>query len=150
MKVLTGPDEVVAAVGTELGVSDWLVVDQVRIDTFAEATGDHQWIHTDPVRALSGPFGATIAHGYLTLSLIPVLKDTTWDVAGASMGVNYGTNKVRFLSPVKVGSRVRGRFVLDAADPIPGGLQLTATVTIEIEGATKPALVAETIARTYF
>ncbi len=150
MRTLDGPDGILAAVGTELGVSDWLVVDQVRIDTFAEATGDHQWIHTDPVRALSGPFGATIAHGYLTLSLIPVLAETTWQVAGVAMGVNYGTNKVRFVTPVKVGSRVRGRFVVDAADPVPGGLQLTVTVTVEIEGVDKPALVAQTLSRVYF
>ena len=150
MKILSGPDGIRAAVGSELGVSDWLLVDQVRIDTFAEATGDHQWIHVDAVRAASGPFGATIAHGFLTLSLIPVLAETTCTIEGVAMGVNYGANKVRFITPVKVGSKVRGRFTVLAADDVPGGLQLTVTVAVEIEGSEKPALVAETLSRVFF
>jgi acyl dehydratase len=136
-------------VGQELGRSEWLLVDQARIDRFAEATGDHQWIHVDPARAAAGPFGATIAHGYLTLSLLPLFFDTAFSVADVRMGINYGLNRVRFPNPVRVNSRLRGRFVLSSWEPLEGGAQLVVEATIEIEGASKPACVAETVARRY-
>jgi len=135
--------------GQEIGVSDWIVVDQQRIDQFAQATGDHQWIHIDPVRAAQGPFGKTIAHGFLTLSLLPELFAAAFDVADVRMGVNYGLNKVRFTAPVPSGSRVRGRFVLRGYQPIDGGAQLTVEATIELEGSAKPACVAETLSRRF-
>jgi acyl dehydratase len=130
-------------------VSDWVTVDQSHIDTFAEATGDHQWIHVDQERAKAGPFGTTIAHGFLTLSLLPVLVAQTYRIEGTKMGVNYGLNKVRFTSPVPVGSKVRGNIELvDVAD-VSGGVQMTTKVTIEIEGSERPALVAEWLTRQY-
>lgn len=141
------PAALLDAVGTELGTSDWLEITQERIDQFADATGDHQWIHVDPARAAEGPFGATIAHGYLTLSLASLFLPQVIRVHGVSMGINYGCNKVRFPSPVRCGSRVRGTGVLTAVEEIPGGVQSTVTVTIEIEGETKPACVAETVSR---
>ena len=136
-------------VGQEVGVSEWITVDQQRIDLFAEATGDHQWIHTDAERAQSGPFGGTIAHGFLTLSLLPAMADTAFAIDDVRMGVNYGLNRVRFMSPVHVGSRVRGRFKLVSYEPLPGGAQLTVDATIEIGGADKPACVAQTVSRRY-
>ena len=136
-------------VGHDIGCSQWLAVDQSRIDQFAHATGDHQWIHTDPVRAAAGPFGATVAHGFLTLSLLPSLFETAFAIEDVRMGVNYGLNRVRFMSPVHVGSRVRGRFKLVSFEPLPGGAQLTVDATIEIEGADKPACVAQTVSRRY-
>jgi acyl dehydratase len=136
-------------VGHEIGVSDWVVVDQRRIDLFAEATGDHQWIHVDPVRAAQGPFGATIAHGFLTLSLIPEFAASAFEVADSHMGLNYGLDRVRFTAPVPVDSRLRGRFRLLAFDPIDGGAQLTTEVTVEREGQSKPVCVAHSIARRY-
>jgi acyl dehydratase len=136
-------------VGEEIGVSDWVVVDQRRIDLFAEATGDHQWIHVDPVRAAQGPFGATIAHGFLTLSLIPEFAASAFDVADSHMGVNYGLERVRFTAPVPAGSRVRGHFKLLAFEPIAGGAQLTTEVTVEREGQAKPVCIAQSIARRY-
>jgi acyl dehydratase len=142
-------EELRAAVGTEIGVSDWLTIDQGRIDKFADATDDHQWIHVDPEAARSGPFGTTIAHGYLTLSLLPVLVTPITHVSGVRMGVNYGTNKVRFPAPVPVDSRVRARVVLLAVDDVEGGLQVTARVTIEREAGDKPVCVAESISRIY-
>ena len=142
-------DDLPAHVGQVLAESDWLTVDQQRIDRFAQATGDHQWIHVDPVRAAQGPFGATIAHGLLTLSLLPVLFESAFEVTGSRMGVNYGFNKVRFTAPVPVGSRLRGRFRLLACDAIDGGVQLTTEVTIEREGSAKPVCVAESVARRY-
>ncbi|OZM82711.1 MaoC family dehydratase [Pseudonocardia sp. MH-G8] len=149
MRVFNGVDELRAAVGSTLGVSDWVTVDQSQIDTFADATGDHQWIHVDQERAEAGPFGATIAHGFLTLSLLPVLVAQTFQVEGTKMGVNYGLNKVRFTSPVPVGSKVRaGAELVDVAD-VEGGVQLTTKVTIEIEGSERPALVAEWLTRRY-
>ena len=149
MRVFNGVDELRAAVGSTLGVSDWVTVDQSQIDTFADATGDHQWIHVDQERAKAGPFGATIAHGFLTLSLLPVLVAQTFQVEGTKMGVNYGLNKVRFTSPVPVGSKVRaGAELVDVAD-VEGGVQLTTKVTIEIEGSERPALVAEWLTRRY-
>ncbi|GAA0683148.1 MaoC family dehydratase [Kitasatospora atroaurantiaca] len=149
MKIFASPAQLAAAVGTEIGVGDWTAVEQHRIDLFAEATGDHQWIHTDPERAAAGPFGATIAHGFLTLSLLPVLAQQVYRIDDVRMGVNYGLNKVRFPSPVRAGSRVRARIALTAADEIPGGLQLTTLVTVEIEGSEKPACVAESVSRIY-
>ncbi|GAB0104530.1 MaoC family dehydratase [Nocardia sp. JMUB6875] len=135
------------AVGTELGVSDWITVDQKRIDTFADATDDHQWIHVDAARAAAGPYGRTIAHGFLTLSLVVPMTAQVMTVSAANMAINYGLNKVRFINPVLVDSRIRGRFTLDAITDIPGGVQAVRTVTIEIEGQDKPACVAESIAR---
>jgi len=138
-----------AEVGQALGTSDWSVVDQRRIDLFAQATGDHQWIHVDPVRAAQGPFGATIAHGFLTLSLLAEMFDTGFAVDDVRMGVNYGLNRVRFPAPVPVGSRLRGHFKLLAFEALPGGAQLTVEVTVEIEGSAKPACVAESVSRRY-
>jgi acyl dehydratase len=148
-RVFTSADELMAAVGQELGVSDWLEIDQKRIDLFADATGDHQWIHVDPDRAKDGPFGSTIAHGYLTLSLLPALVPQVLRVEGARMGVNYGVNKVRFPAPVPVGSRLRGRVELLDVGEAGGGVQVAAKVTVEREGGEKPVCVAETLSR-YF
>ncbi|MFE7119696.1 MaoC family dehydratase [Streptomyces sp. NPDC057654] len=148
-RIFTSLDELRAAVGEELGTSDWLEIDQKRIDLFAEATGDHQWIHVDPERAAEGPFGATIAHGYLTLALLPALVPQVMRVDNIKMGVNYGTNKVRFPSPVPVGSRVRASARVAEVTEVPGGVQLTTTVTVEREGSEKPACVAETVSRFY-
>ena len=136
-------------VGQEIGTSEWLVIDQDRIDAFAHATGDHQWIHTDPARAAGGPFGATVAHGFLTLSLLPLLFETGFAIADVRMGVNYGLNRVRFAAPVRVGSRLRGHFKLLAYDALEGGAQLTVQATVELEGSPKPACVAETVSRRY-
>jgi len=141
--------ELQAAVGQEVGVSDWLQIDQHRIDLFAQATGDHQWIHTEPDRAASGPFGATVAHGFLTLSLLPHLFESAFDVADVRMGVNYGLNRVRFMAPVRVGSRLRGRFKLLSFEPLPGGAQLVTEATLELEGSAKPACVAESVSRRF-
>ena len=149
MKVFAGADELAKAVGTELGVSDWLVVEQDRIDRFAEATGDHQWIHVDPERAKDGPFGATIAHGYLTLSLLAALTQGIYKLEGVRMGVNYGLNRVRFVTPVKVGSAVRAVVSLASVEEVTGGVQVTAKVVVELEGSEKPAAVAETLSRYY-
>jgi acyl dehydratase len=136
-------------VGDTLGTSEWIEIDQRRIDLFAEATGDHQWIHVDPVRAAAGPFGTTIAHGFLTLSLLPEMFAGAFAVADTRMGVNYGLNRVRFTAPVPVGSRLRGRFKLLAYEPIAGGAQLTVEVTIEREGADRPVCIAESLTRRY-
>jgi acyl dehydratase len=142
-------DELKAAVGTEVGVGEWLEISQERVNQFADATDDHQWIHIDPERAASGPFGTTIAHGFLTLSLIPGLVDGMTRVEGVTMGVNYGVNKVRFPAPVPVGSRVRARVEVLTVDDVPGGSQVVSKVTIEREGGDKPVCVAETVARFY-
>ena len=136
-------------VGQEIAISDWVTITQERINQFAEATGDHQWIHVDVERAKNSPFKSTIAHGFLTLSLIPCFSEPSIKVKSIKMGVNYGLNKVRFTNPVKVNSRVRGRFVLKAFDPIEGGAQVTMNVTVEIEGQEKPACVAESISRRF-
>ena len=139
-------EELPSLVGQEIGVSEWQTIDQDRINTFADATGDHQWIHVDVERAKKEmPGGKTIAHGYLTLSLIPMMGAGIMRVTGVSRGINYGSNKVRFTNMVPVGSRVRGRQKLVAAEPRPGGIQLTSEFTIEIEGQDRPACVAETI-----
>jgi acyl dehydratase len=137
------------AVGQHLGYSDWHEVDQKRVDLFADATGDHQWIHVDPERAAKGPFKRTIAHGFLTLSLVPMLNAEVYRVDGVRMAVNYGLNKVRFPAPLPVGSRVRGGVELVEATPVDGGVQVVARVTVEVEGAPKPCCVAETVARFY-
>ncbi|WP_431972019.1 MaoC family dehydratase [Nocardia sp. bgisy134] len=145
MHTINGIDELPSLVGTELGASDWQVITQQQIDTFAEVTGDHQWIHTDPARAAMGPFGTTIAHGYLILSLIPTILERTVQVEGIRMAVNYGSNKVRYIAPVPVGSRVRGVVRLDEVETTATGTRVIFTITIELEHAQKPACVAETI-----
>ncbi|MGH3759613.1 MaoC family dehydratase [Actinophytocola sp.] len=146
MRTFANLDELDAAKGEQLGHSDWLEVTQDRIDTFADATGDHQWIHVDAEKAKQGPFGATIAHGYLTLSLIPMLGKQIYQVNGISMGINYGLGKVRFPAVVPVGSRVRASAELVDVVDKPQGKQITVRTTIEIEGGGKPACVAETMA----
>ena len=138
-------------VGQEVGVSPWIEITQERIDTFARAIGDFQWIHVDPERAKQSPFGRTIAHGFLTLSLLSHLSEQTFAFTDRRMGINYGLNRVRFTSPVPVGSRVRARFTLARFEKIEGnGVQVTWTTTVEIEGAPKPALVAEWLGRHYY
>ncbi len=141
--------DLAALVGQSLGHSEWLLMEQSRIDQFAQATSDHQWIHVDPERAAAGPFGAPIAHGFLTLSLLPMMFETGFGVDDVRMGVNYGLNRVRFVSPVRVGSRLRGHFKLLSYEPLEGGAQLTVECTIELEGSSKPACVAETVSRRY-
>ena len=138
-----------ARVGEEVGVSEWITVDQNRIKLFADATGDHQWIHLDAERAAKGPFGTTIAHGFLTLSLLPEMSASAFQVLDTRMGVNYGLNRVRFPAPVPSGSRLRGRFKLLKYEPLEGGAQLTVEVTMEREGSAKPVCVAESLARRY-
>ncbi|MCV7301297.1 MaoC family dehydratase [Mycobacterium barrassiae] len=152
MRVIASIAEAVAAVGQELGVSDWIAVEQDRIDAFADATGDHQWIHVDVERAESeSPYGTTIAHGFLTLSLIPGLSKDNYRVDNTKMGINYGLNKVRFLAPVPAGSRVRLRSELvDARKVDDSTVDLTVRQTVELDGSDKPAAVAEVIARMVF
>lgn len=147
--VFKTPSELEAAVGRRLGESEWLTIDQARINLFADATGDHQWIHVDPEKAKDGPFGATIAHGYLTLSLVNLFLPQIVDVQGISMGVNYGGERLRFPAPVKVGSRVRGVGELIAVENVKGGVQATIRVTVEIENNDRPACVVDTISRYY-
>jgi acyl dehydratase len=142
--------ELAALVGQEVAVSDWTVITQEQVNQFAQATGDHQWIHVDVERARAGPFGVPIAHGFLTLSLLPHFFHTALEVVQVRMGVNYGLNKVRFMAPVPVGSRLRGRLKLLKAEPIDnGGMQMTWEVAVERDGAAKPVCVAESIARRY-
>ena len=148
--VINGPDDLRAKLGQHLGYSEWLLIDQDRVNTFADATGDHQWIHVDVERAINGPFGAPIAHGYLTMSLSNLFLPQIVEVNGFSAGVNYGVDKVRFPSPVKVGSRIRGGAELTAISDVNGGLQTTMVITIEIEGGTKPACVIESLSRWMF
>ncbi len=145
MRVLNNRKEIAAASGKELGVSEWVQVTQERIDLFADATGDRQWIHIDPERAADGPFGATIAHGYLTLSMLPFLGAQVYAFAGDVARINYGLNKVRFVAPVKVGSKVRNRVEMIDVKNLEKGQQITLQHTIEIKGADKPACVAETV-----
>jgi len=148
---ISGLDDLKARVGQHLGYSDYLEITQERVNQFAEATGDHQWIHVDVERAKQGPFGGPIAHGFLTLSLAPNLLKDVWVMEGAKMGVNYGLNKVRFPSPVPVGSKVRaGAQLKDVTDVGGGGAQLVLETTFEIEGSDKPACVAELVFRYYF
>ncbi|MFE7650173.1 MaoC family dehydratase [Streptomyces phaeoluteigriseus] len=146
---VNGLDELKKLAGSDLGTSDWIEVTQERIDTFADATGDHQWIHVDPERAKDGPFGAPIAHGYLTLSLFIPLFTELLDVQGVTTKVNYGLNKVRFPSPVKVGSRMRLTARLAEVEEVPGGVQVTVDGAIEIEGGAKPAAVLQSLSRFY-
>lgn len=147
MKVFGDLDELVAAQGSELGPTDWMEITQERVNVFADATDDHQWIHIDADKAADGPFGGTIAHGLLTLALVPHFSHQLYSVKGISLAVNYGYDKVRFITPVKVGARIRARAVLSAVKQLPGAAQATMTVTVEIEGVDKPAAVVEQIIR---
>ena len=150
-QVFNSAAAVLQAVGQDLGTTEWLRISQERIQTFADATGDHQWIHVDPDRARQGPFGTTIAHGYLTLSLANLFLPQLVQYEGLKMGVNYGCDKVRFPAPVVVGSRVRGRGAVVAAEPVKGdGVQVTVRISVEIEGADKPGCVVDTISRLFF
>ncbi|HEY0745498.1 MAG TPA: MaoC family dehydratase [Steroidobacteraceae bacterium] len=149
MKTYQNLAELKALVGTEIGTSDWLTVDQGRIDQFAKVTGDDQWIHVDPERAAAGMFGSTVAHGFLTLSLLPFFIRSSHKVEGARMSVNYGLNRVRFPSPVPVNSRLRAHFKLLSFEPIEGGVQTVTEVTVEREGQAKPVCVAESVGRLY-
>ena len=150
MRTFTSGADLAASVGQEIGVSDWHEIPQSQIDLFAEATGDDQWIHVDPERAKAGPYGTTIAHGYLTLSLLAPLMKTIYRIEGAKMAVNYGLNKVRFAAPVRVGSRVRVRVSLATVDEIPSGVQSVWSAVIELEGSEKPACIAEPVTRHTF
>lgn len=149
MRVFDKGTDLQPLVGQVIGESDWVTIDQQRINLFADATGDHQWIHIDPEKAAKGPFGTPIAHGFLTLSLIPDLSAKAMRVSDTRMGVNYGLNRVRFPAPVPVNSRVRAVIKLLAYEPIEGGAQVTTEVTIEREGSSKPVCVAETVSRRY-
>lgn len=146
---VTGFDELRAKVGEHLGYSDFHTVTQEQVNLFADATGDHQWIHVDPERAAKGPFGGPIAHGYLTLSLVPILLGSVLKVDGVAMGVNYGTNKVRFSSPVPVGSQIRAGATLASVDDVAGGVQVALDVVVEVKDATKPSCVAQVVFRYY-
>ncbi|WP_413797003.1 MaoC family dehydratase [Streptomyces iranensis] len=146
---VNGLDELRKLADADLGTSEWIEVTQDRIDTFADATDDHQWIHTDPERAAQGPFGAPIAHGYLTLSLFIPLFTQLLDVRGVTTKVNYGLNKVRFPAPVKAGSRIRLVARLTSVEDVPGGVQITVDGTIEVDGGTKPAAVMQSLSRFY-
>jgi acyl dehydratase len=145
MRILDDLDALAGLAGNELGVSDWLEIDQERVDRFADATGDHQWIHVDRERASAGPFGGTIAHGYLTLSLVPFLASQVFALETSGAKLNYGVNKVRFPQPVRVGSRIRSRVTMGEVTDLTTGKQLTLRHVIEIEGQEKPACVAETV-----
>ena len=147
MKKFSGLDEFVAAQGEELGPTDWLEVTQDRVNLFADATDDHQWIHVDPERAANGPFGGPIAHGLLTLSLLPHFTHQLYTVDNIAMAINYGYNKVRFITPVPVGAKIRARAQIAKVDQLDGAVQATVTVTVEIDGSDKPAAVAESIVR---
>ena len=147
--VFKTPADLKAFVGQHLGHSDWLEITQERINQFADATGDHQWIHIDPERAKHGPFGACIAHGYLTLSLVNIFLPHIVDVRGVRMGVNYGVDKVRFPAPARVGARIRGGAELIKVEDVKGGVQATIRVTVDIEGSDRPACVVDTISRYY-
>jgi acyl dehydratase len=150
MKTIPTLSELSSLAGQDVAVSDWITITQEQVNLFAQATGDHQWIHVDVERAKAGPFGAPIAHGFLTLSLIPQFSESSISVAEARMGVNYGLNKVRFMAPVPVGSRLRARLKLLKSEPIDnGGAQMSWEVAIEREGAAKPVCVAESLARYY-
>lgn len=150
MQVFTNAADLKAKVGQEVGVSDWHTITQDQIDLFADATGDHQWIHVDPQRASSGPYGTTIAHGYLTLSLLAPLMKQTYTIDKAKVALNYGLNKVRFPAPVKSGSRVRVRVSVNSVDELPNGVQTVWGAVVEVDGADKPACVAESVTRHSF
>lgn len=150
MRVFESLAELAGCVGEEIAVSDWVEVSQERIDAFAQATGDHQWIHVDPERAARGPFGTTIAHGYLTLSMLPMFMESAIELRGVRMSVNYGLNRVRFPAPVPAGSRLRARFRIASVEDVgKGGLQIVTEATIEREGGDRPVCIAETVARRY-
>jgi acyl dehydratase len=145
MRVFGSLDELSAAAGEEIGPTDWVTITQQQVDTFADATGDRQWIHVDPSRAAAGPFGSTIAHGYLTLSLVPTLGAQLFEIRTTGVRLNYGVNKVRFPHPVPVGSRIRATATLAEVTDVPAGKQIVTRYVIEIEGVAKPACVAETV-----
>jgi acyl dehydratase len=147
VKIFEGLDDFVAAEGTHLGPTEWLEIGQKRVDLFADATEDQQWIHVDPERAASGPFGGTIAHGLLTLSLLPYFMQEMYRVDNVAMAINYGYNKVRFITPVRVGARVRAHAVIGAITKLNGAVQAAVVITVEVEGSEKPAAVAEAIVR---
>ncbi|MGI5520405.1 MaoC family dehydratase [Micromonospora sp. CA-259024] len=149
MRVFASFEELAGAVGETIGPGPWQRIEQSRVDLFADATDDHQWIHLDPVRAAAGPFGGTIAHGYLTLSLLPALAGRLYRVDGVAMGVNYGLNRVRFPAPVRVGAAVRATATIAEVSPVSGGVQLIAAVTVESDSGGKPVCVAETVSRLY-
>jgi acyl dehydratase len=149
MRMFEKLEDLAPLVGQEIGVSDWIAVDQPRIQAFADATEDQQWIHTDPARAAAGPFGTTIAHGFLTLSLLPRFYETAFRVREVRMGINYGLDRVRFPAPVPVHSRLRGRFVLKRLELIEGGVQMMVEVTVEREAGGKPVCIAESLTRQY-
>jgi acyl dehydratase len=150
MRTLARLADLPALIGQEIAVSDWLTITQEQVNLFAQATGDHQWIHTDVKRATAGPFGGPIAHGFLTLSLLPMFFESALRIEDSRMGVNYGLNKVRFTAPVPVGSRLRARIELLACEPVEaGGMQLVSKVTVEREGAVKPVCIAESVTRRY-
>jgi acyl dehydratase len=149
MTTVIDVDELPAKVGEHLGYSDWQTISQEQVNRFAEATGDHQWIHVDPERAKAGPFGGPIAHGYLTLSLIPALLGQVFGVQGITMGVNYGANKVRFPAPVPVGSALRMGLTLAAVEEVQGGVQVTLDAVLEVQDAPKPSCVAQVVYRFY-
>ncbi|MEO7887857.1 MaoC family dehydratase [Polaromonas sp.] len=150
MKIFQTLEDLAACVGQEVAVSDWITITQQQVNLFADATGDHQWIHVDVEKAAAGPFGGPIAHGFLTLSLLPRFFESSFEITGSRMGVNYGLNKVRFTAPVPVGSRLRARMKLLAADVIDNaGMQMTWEVTVEREGSPKPVCVAESLVRRY-
>jgi acyl dehydratase len=152
MRTFRSVKELQEAAGEVLGTSDWLTVEQARVDRFAEATDDHQWIHVDPERAAAGPFGGTIAHGYLTLSLLPRFGWEIYTIEGVSTAINYGLNRVRFIHPVRVGARIRSTATLSSVSEVAGGAQLVVSqrVDVEVDGTPKPACVAETISRVLF
>ena len=147
MRVFDGLDEFVAATGSQLGPTDWLPVEQDRVNKFADATDDHQWIHVDPEQAANGPFGGTIAHGLLTLSLLPHFMHELYTVSNVAMAINYGLNKVRFITPVRVGAKIRARAEIANVQKLEGAVQATMVTTIEVEGSQKPAAVIESIIR---
>lgn len=150
MRVFSGADELQKAAGEQLGITDWTVIDQEQVNTFADATHDHQWIHVDTVKAADGPFGTTIAHGFLSLSLVPHLTAQLYRVDGVRMGINYGLDKVRFPAPVPVGSKVRASAELVEVSEVSGGVQMKVRTTLETETSDKPACVAEMLTRVYF
>lgn len=147
MRIFNGLDEFIAAQGAELGPTDWIEISQDRVNLFADATEDHQWIHVNPERAAGGPFGGTIAHGLLTLSLLPYFVQEMYRVDNIAMAINYGYNKVRFITPVRVGVRVRGRAAIDTITKLDGSVQATVATTVEVEGSATPVAVAEAIVR---